>query len=65
MWTLTELELLRKIKELAEAKNLTEILKLTNIRVTEIELEMQKEAEVYKRTGNFEKVNPLGINLKN
>jgi len=26
---------------------------------------MQKEAEVYKQTGNLEKVNPLGINLKN
>jgi len=50
---------------LLKQKNLTEILKLTNIRVTEIELEMQKEAEVYKQTGNLEKVNPLGINLKN
>jgi hypothetical protein len=25
---------------------------------------MQKEAEAYKQTGNLEKVNPLGINLK-
>ena len=65
MWTLTELELLRKIKELAEAKNLTEILKLTNIRVTEIELEMQKEAEFYIQAENLKKVNPLGFNLKN
>ena len=65
MWTLTELELLRKIKELAEAENLTEILKLTNIRVTEIELEMQKEAEFYIQAENLKKVNPLGFNLKN
>jgi hypothetical protein len=65
MWTLTELELLRKIKELAETINIEEILKLVNIRIAEIELEMQKEAEAYKQTGNLEKVNPLGINLKN
>ena len=65
MWTLTELELLRKIKELAEAENLTEILKLANIRITEIELEMQKEAEFYIQAENLKKVNPLGINLKN
>jgi len=63
MWTLTELELLRKIKKLAEAENLTEILKLVNIRITEIEIEMQKEAEFYKQAGNLEKVNPWGINL--
>jgi len=56
MWTLTELELLRKIKELAEAENLTEILKLANIRITEIELEMQKEAEFYKQAGKFKKL---------
>jgi hypothetical protein len=65
MWTLTELELLRKIKELAEAENLTEILKLANIRITEIELEMQKEAEFYIQAENLKKVNPLGFNLKN
>jgi len=64
MWTLTELELLRKIKELAETINLEEILKLVNIRIAEIELEMQKEAEVYKQTGNLEEVTPYKIKDK-
>jgi hypothetical protein len=64
MWTLTELELLRKIKELAETINLEEILKLVNIRIAEIELEMQKEAEVYKQTRNLEEVTPYKIKDK-
>ena len=64
MWTLTELELLRKIKELAEAENLTEILKLVNIRITEIEIEMQEEAEFYKQTGKLEEVTPYKIKDK-
>jgi hypothetical protein len=64
MWTLTELELLKKIKELAEAENLTEILKLANIRIIEIEAEMQKEAEFYEQSRKLEEVNPYKIKDK-
>ena len=47
MWTLAELELLKKIKKLAEVENVNEILRLVDTRVSEIEKEMQREAEEY------------------
>ena len=47
MWTLTELELLKKIKKLAEADNVNEILRLVDMRIAEIEQEMQREAEYF------------------
>jgi len=47
MWTLSELKLLKRIKELIEAENLTEISKLVDTRIVEIEQEMQREAEEY------------------
>jgi len=47
VWTLTEFILLKKIKELIEEENLTEISKLVDTRIAEIEQEMQREAEEY------------------
>jgi len=65
MWSLTELELLKKVKELAEAENLTEILKLINIRITEIELEREKEAELQKQVRKkLEEISPYKMGEK-
>jgi len=65
MWTLTELELLKKVKELAEAENLTEILKLVNFRIIEIEQERQKEAELQEQVRKkLEGINPYKMGDK-